>query len=165
MQWRHTEGILCCPTVVLQIKPKVFVPPLPPLRQPSPPPAFLSSPLCVGRCSTLAVHVFTNVSEYLIVRIALSFASRRLSVRKAELHSSGYCHCYFRKKKKKKMYDYLFWSSFYALFVCLFSLFGRSASSFKSGRTSFRVDVGNLWDGGRGIFFIRHWAIMPTLWW
>lgn len=45
----------------------------------------LLSLLCVGRSSTLAVHVFTNVSEYLIVILPLSSALRRLSVSKADL--------------------------------------------------------------------------------
>ncbi len=144
----------CCP--LLQIKPKVFVSPLPrpllPLH-PSFPPTFLVSLLCVGRSSTLAVHVFTNVSEYLIVIIPLSSALRRLSVSKAELHSCGNCYCYF-----KKLYDYLFWS---CLFVWFFLA---EVLCFKSRRTSFRVDVWNLRDGGRSVFFIRHW-VMPILWW
>lgn len=45
-----------------------FCPSIPPF-----PPAFLLSLLCVGRCSTLAVHVFNNFPEYLIVIKSFEF--------------------------------------------------------------------------------------------
>lgn len=151
MQWKHTKGISLVHFNRLNQSSLFLYPPLCPLLPllPSFPP-FLVSLLCVGRFSTLAVHFFTNVSEYLIVIIPLSSALRRLSVSEAELHSCGNSYCYF-----KKLYDYLFWS-------CCFFL--AEVLCFKWRRTSFRVDVWNLRDGGRSIFFIRHW-VMPILWW
>lgn len=146
MQWKHTKGISVVQFYRLNQRSLFLVSPAPFTPPSLLPPTFLVSLLCVGRSSTLAVHVFTNVSEYLIVIIPLSSAWRRLSVSKAELHLCGYCYCYF-----KKLYDYL---SFFLAEVLIF----------KSRRTSFRVDVRNLRDGGRSIFFIRHW-VMPTLWW
>lgn len=71
----------------------------------------LISLLCVEGPSTLAVHVFTNVSEYLIVRNPLSSALRRLSVSKAELQSCAICFLLFPN-------NYLFFSLF---------VYGRSA--------------------------------------
>lgn len=103
MQWKHTKGISVVPFYKLNQRSLFLVSPVPFTPPSLLPPTFLVSLLCVGRSSTLAVHVFTNVSEYLIVIIPLSSAWRRLSVSKAELHSCGYCCCYF-----KKLYDYLF---------------------------------------------------------
>lgn len=117
MQWKHTKGISVVHFYRLNQRSLFLLSPAPsyPSIPPSPQP-FRVSLLCVGRSSTLAVHVFTNVSEYLIVIIPLSSALRRLSVSKAELHSCGNCYCYF-----KKLYDYLFWSCLSLFF------FGRSA--------------------------------------
>lgn len=96
---KHTKGISV--VQLYRLHQKVCVPHPLPLPLP-PPPLILSPPLCAGRPSTLAVHVFTNVSEYLIVIIPLSSASGGLSVRTAELCLRCYCYCYFKKKKKTK---------------------------------------------------------------
>lgn len=115
MQWKHTKGISLVHFNRLNQSSLFLYPPLCPLLPllPSFPP-FLVSLLCVGRFSTLAVHFFTNVSEYLIVIIPLSSALRRLSVSEAELHSCGNSYCYFKK---------VVWLSI----LKLLGFFGRSA--------------------------------------
>lgn len=135
-------------------------PPPPTPCSSAPPPTTTTTPvlsplLCAGRPSTLAVHVFTNVSEYLIVMIPLSSALRGLSVSKAELCLHCYCYCYFGKTSREK--NAVRWSILEAFFLA-------EVLIFKLRRTGFRVDVWNFRDGGKGVFFIRHW-LMPTLWW
>lgn len=73
------------------------------------------------------MHVFTNVSEYLIVINPLSSALKRLSVSKAELQSCAIC----------SLFLFVYFPNNYLFF----SLFMAEVLSLESRRTSFRVDV------------------------
>lgn len=126
---KHTKGISV--VQLYRLHQKVCVPhPLPLSPHPPllcPPLPILFPPLCVGRPSTLAVHVFTNVSEYLIVIIPLSSASGGLSVRTAELCLRCYCYCYFKKKDKKPQKNVKKRKKRCVMIYFVGFLFGRSA--------------------------------------
>lgn len=154
MQWKHTKGISVVQSYRLNQRSLFLLsscPPLP-LHPSSPAPQPSSSLCCVlegpqhsGRaCLYQCLWIpHSNTSFEFCIETSICELGRTPLVWLLLL------------LQKKKLYDYLFWS------CCVFLA---EMLIFKSRRTSFRVDVWNLRDGGWSVFFIRHW-VTPTLWW